>query len=210
MSTRSRRQILAGIGIGGLLSATTVAGGVRAATKGWFAKASFGAASALAIWAGVRATHPNPPETPVRAPGPVAAAPRPAAPARTAEPPVDPPSAPEPVVTPEPAKPVAPARPAVEREPTLTAELAAVEQARRAFLAHDYSQSLKLLDDYARRFPKRQLASEATLLRIEALAARGDRATAARVGRDFLQNHPNGPYAQRVRSVIGESSLGAR
>src|SRR5690242_4377794 len=72
MSAHSRRQILAGIGIGGLLTASTVASGVRAAAKGWFAKAGLGAASALAIWAGVRATHPNAPETPAVAPAAVA------------------------------------------------------------------------------------------------------------------------------------------
>jgi TolA-binding protein len=212
MSTRSRRQILAGIGIGGLLSASTVATGVRAAAKGWFAKASIGAAGALAIWAGVRATHPTPPEVAVVAPAPVHLAPaRPAA-AAPADPGVEPPVAPEPVVTAEPAKAVTPPRgPLGEpRESSLTAELASVEQARRAFLAHDYTQSLKLLDEYTRRFPKRQLASEATVLRIEALAARGDRDTAARIGRDFLQNHPNGPYAKRVRSVIGDSAPGTR
>ena len=219
MSSRSRRQILAGIGIGGLLTASTVASGVRAASKGWFAKASLGAASALAIWAGVRATHPNPPLTPAIAP--VAVAPR-ATPPRAAQPAAIP--AVEPLAEPEvPASdtarapaPRAAARavtpPAVaetgraEREASLTAELGALEQARRAFLARDYSQSLRLLDDYARRFPKRQLASEATVLRIETLAARGDHDAAARVGRDFLQSHPNGPYAQRVRSVIGDGA----
>ncbi|HEV8548921.1 MAG TPA: hypothetical protein VGQ57_07835 [Polyangiaceae bacterium] len=208
MSDRSRRQILAGIGIGGLLSATTVATGVRAAAKGWFMKAGLGAAGALAIWAGVRATHPSPPsppETPIAVPAakPVAAAP--ASPVKVSELPVQ---APEPAVTAEPAK-----APAVARlapvDSSLTAELAALEGARRAFLSHDYAQSLRLLDDYSRRFPKRKLASEATVLRIEALAARGDRDAATRIGRDFLQNHPNGPYAQRVRSVIGDSSTAA-
>ena len=209
MSSRSRRQILAGIGIGGLLSATTVASGVRAAAKGWLAKAGIGAASVLAIWAGVRANHPTPLEAPLARSTPAVAPARQAAPAPAAKSRVEPP-APEPVATTEPVKAVAPVRAAVEREPSLTAELASIEQARRAFLAHDYAQSLKLLDEYTRRFPKRQLASEATVLRIEALAAKGDRDTAARIGRDFLQNHPNGPYAKRVRSVIGDSSPNAR
>lgn len=212
MSSRSRRQILAGIGIGGLLTASTVASGVRAAGKGWFAKAGLGAASALAIWAGVRATHPDPSPDPASAPA--------AAPAQVAAPraaPVGPPAVeqlPEAELPPETAKTPAsrtPARAAAaetraEREASLTRELGAIEQARRAFLARDYSQSLRLLDDYARRFPKRQLASEATVLRIETLAARGDHDAAARVGRDFLQSHPNGPYAQRVRSVIGDGA----
>ncbi|HEX5099783.1 MAG TPA: hypothetical protein VFV94_09805 [Polyangiaceae bacterium] len=206
MPARSRGQILAGIGIGGLLTASTVATGVRAATKGWLAKATLGAASALTIWAGVWAMHPS---TPVPNAGPLAVAPR--APARLPGPPPAAAPAEEPVVASEPA----PAEPSKapagnayrsalpSNEASLRQELGAIEQARRAFLAHDYTQSLKLLDEYTRKFPKRQLGSEATVLRIEALAARGDRDTASRVGHDFLKNHPNGPYAQRVRSVIG-------
>lgn len=209
MPARSRSQILAGIGIGGLLTASTVATGVRAAAKGWFAKATLGAASALTIWAGVRAMHPSSsaPEA-----APVATTPR--APARTPAP--QPMAAPaeEPVAAPEPATGEPSKAPAANtyrsalpsNEASLRQELGAIEQARRAFLAHDYTQSLRLLDEYTRKFPKRQLGSEATVLRIEALAARGDRETASRIGHVFLQSHPNGPYAQRVRSVIGDGT----
>jgi TolA-binding protein len=198
---RSRAQILAGIGIGGLLTATTVASGVRAAaSKGWLATAGVGAAGALAIWAGVRSQAPEPPP-PVPIPVQAAPAARPVRP--TAEPTFSP------AVEPEPAPVATPARARtapIERDASLTAELAALEQARGAFLRRDYSQTLRLLDEYAQRFPKRQLKSEATVLRIEALAARGDQRSATRIGRDFLQSHPNGPYAQRVRSVIGDTT----
>jgi TolA-binding protein len=211
MPAKSRRQILAGLGIGGLLGASTVTSGVRAAAKGWFAKTTVGAAAgALAIWAGVQATHSTPP-TPA---APPAAAPavqqttgvRPAAP-----PAAEVPTASEPEAAPEVPRASIPVRaaPAERNEGSLTQELAALEQARRAFLAHDYTQSLKSLDEYARRFPKRQLGSEATVLRIETLSARGDREAAARIGREFLRNHANGPYAKRVRTVIGEGSSGA-
>jgi TolA-binding protein len=199
---RSRAQILAGIGIGGLLTAATVASGVRAATsKGWLATAGVGA-GALAIWAGVWSQAP---ESKPDVPAPVVApAVRPARPIERTPPPAVAP-APEPEATPA----AAPARPRsaqVERDASLTAELAALEQARGAFLRRDYSQTLRLLDEYAQRFPKRRLGSEATVLRIEALAARGDRQSATRIGRDFLQSQPNGPYAQRVRSVIGDAT----
>jgi TolA-binding protein len=205
MSDRSRAQILAGIGIGGLLTASTVATGVRAAaSKGWLATAGVGAAGALAIWAGVRsqAPEPTPPPTPVA----VQAAPAPRPPRPTPEPTI------APVTEPEVLPPAPPARvraTPVERDASLTAELGALEQARGAFLRRDYSQTLRLLDEYAHRFPKRQLGSEATVLRIEALAARGDKQSATRIGRDFLQSHPNGPYAQRVRSVVGDASAHA-
>lgn len=209
MPPHSRRQILAGIGIGGLLTASTVASGVRAAAKGWFAKATLGAASALTIWAGVRALHPDTP-APETAPAVVAARP----PVRTPTPqavaaPAEEPTAVTETTPVEPTKAPSVNAPRValpSNEASLRQELGAIEQARRAFLAHDYTQALRLLDEYTRKFPKRQLGSEATVLRIEALAARGDRDTASRIGHDFLQNHPNGPYAQRVRSVIGDGA----
>ena len=46
--------------------------------------------------------------------------------------------------------------------------------------------------------------AEATVLRIEALAASGEKQAAARLGKAFLARDPNGPYARRVRSLIGE------
>jgi TolA-binding protein len=209
MSARSRRQILAGIGIGGLLTASTVATGVRAAAKGWLATLGAGTVSAVAIWAGV---HSLGHEAPVADPPKVAKL---AAPARNPEPVPAPspetqaPEAPEAAPT----SAVAPARALVRTnaapDSSLAAELSALEQARSAFLGHDYTQSLRLLDDYARRFPKQTLASEATVLRIESLAGRGDRDSASRLGHEFLQNHPNGPYARRVRSIIGEGSASA-
>jgi hypothetical protein len=47
------------------------------------------------------------------------------------------------------------------------------------------------------------MAVEATVLRIEALAASGNQEAARKAGRAFLARHPKGPYAQRVSSLIG-------
>jgi TolA-binding protein len=209
MSAQSRRQILAGIGIGGLLTASTVASGVRAAAKGWLTTLGAGTVSAVAIWAGVHAVTHQP------APAPVPQAPKVAA-APTSDPtPLATAQATEAAPEPEPVLPAAApmksfTRTAPVTDSSLAAELAAIEQARGAFLSHDYGQALRLLDDYSRRFPKQTLGSEATVLRIESLAGRGDKDSAARIGREFLQNHPNGPYARRVRSLIGEGSASAR
>jgi TolA-binding protein len=210
MPAQSRRQILAGIGIGGLLTASTVASGVRAAAaKGWLATLGAGTVGAVAIWAGVHALNKQPAAV-VTAPSPKLVAAQPAGPARAVTA-TKPAAAPEPEPVPAPAAPpqraLAHAGPATDS--SLTAELTAIEQARKAVLGHDYTQALRLLDDYARRFPKQTLASEATVLRIESLAGRGSRDDAARLGREFLQNHPNGPYARRVRSLIGEGSASA-
>lgn len=214
MTAHSRKQILAGIGIGGLLTASTVATGVRAAAKGWLATAGVSTVGALAVWAGVHSlsagSKSSAPVQHVTAPAAVHKAPamEPVAPP-TAAPVTDNVSAePEPVPTAPTAK--AAPRVAAGADESLTAELSAIDQARAALVNHDYTQTLRLLDDYAHHFSKHRLRSEATVLRIEALAGRGDRDAATRVGREFLQNHPNGPYAQRVRSVIGDAAPSTR
>ncbi len=214
MPAHSRKQILAGIGIGGLLTASTVATGVRAAAKGWLTTAGVGTVGALAVWAGVHTLSAGS--------KPTAVAPHVAVPAAVHQTP-----AMEPVVAP-PAPPVAdtmsseaesvPATSPVRSAPrvpagtdhSLAAELSVIDQARSALANRDYTQTLRLLDDYSHHFSKHRLRSEATVLRIEALAGRGDRDAATRVGRDFLQSHSNGPYAQRVRSVIGDAAPSTR
>jgi hypothetical protein len=214
MSAHSRKQILAGIGIGGLLTASTVATGVRAAAKGWLTTAGVGTVGALAVWAGVHTLGAGPKATVVATHSAPAAA---VHKVPAAQPAVAPP--PAPVVdsvspAPDPVPAAAPVRSAPRitagTDDSLSAELAMIDQARSALLKRDYSQSLRLLDDYSHHFAKHRLRTEATVLRIEALAGRGDRDAATRVGREFLQHHPNGPYAQRVRSVIGDAASSTR
>jgi hypothetical protein len=41
------------------------------------------------------------------------------------------------------------------------------------------------------------------VLRVEALAELGDRESARRLARRFLSDHPNTPYARRLRSFAG-------
>jgi len=113
----------------------------------------------------------------------------------------------EAVPVPPPSEPAPHARKALAPKPdSLPLELEAIEGARAALTRGDASRALKLLDQYAARFPKPRLGAEATLLRIEALVARGDRATATRLGKAFLEREPRSPYARRVRSLIGEST----
>jgi hypothetical protein len=209
MSARSRQRIMTGLGIGGgIIAATTIASGVKATTaKGVLSTIGFGAAvgavGAIAIWVGVAARSPNhPPAPPKAAPAQPAARPVPA-----------PVPQPEPTVVEEPvtalpdvkpAQKATPVRGATPASDSLALELSAIEDARNALARRDYSLSLRLLDDYSRRFSKRHLDSEAMVLRIEALAAKGDRESATRLGKSFLTHHPNGPYARRVRSLVGD------
>lgn len=209
LSSTSRRRIMTGIGIGGgILSATTIASGVNATSaKSILATLGLGGAvsavSAVAIWAGISALSPAPPPPPPPARAPLVAPTPPRAPPAPDTESVTPTDTPT-EVAPLPAKAPVP-RGAERGAESLSLELAALEQSRAALAGRNYSTALRLLDDYARRFPKRRLDSEATVLRIEALAARGDRAAAARIGNQFLATHANSPYARRVRSLIGGS-----
>ncbi|MBX3200424.1 MAG: hypothetical protein KF894_19965 [Labilithrix sp.] len=86
--------------------------------------------------------------------------------------------------------------------PSLEDELAAVDQARAAFVGRDPALALARVESYRRRFPVGRFMDEADALEIQALVslARSDeaRVKAAR----FLAEHPESPYAQRVRSAV--------
>jgi hypothetical protein len=201
----NRKRIAAALGVGSVFAASTVATGASATGKTWLGLATAGAvrlaagvtAGALAIYGGVRALGPEaeaPSKKPVvtlSRPAPVPqpgehAAPSPPAPAETADP--------------------ALRRPAPATPPdTLSEELAVLDQARRALAKRDHAGALARLDEYARRFPRRHLSSEATVLRIETLVKSGDAAQATRLGKDFLARQPNGPYAKRVSSLVADA-----
>jgi hypothetical protein len=85
----------------------------------------------------------------------------------------------------------------------LAGEVASLDAARNLLAGGDASGALRALDDHDRRFPGGVLGPESTMLRIEALAHRGDRAAAARLGEAYLDAHPRSPYASRIRSLLG-------
>jgi len=88
---------------------------------------------------------------------------------------------------------------------SLNRELAKVDGARDALLRGEPAAALRMLEQYNAEFPGGALRTEAQVLRIEALAARGDRAQVARLGGAFLAQQPNGAYARRVRALMGAS-----
>lgn len=207
MSAESRRAILGALGIGGtLVAAGTIAAGIKASGgKGLLTALGIGGVSAIGVvgvWAGLNLTEAAPVPVPVP---PLARNPAPrslvveAKPAPEAPPPVE-------VVTPDALAPSkeTPARAANTVSDPLSLELSAIESARSALARREYSRALRLLDEHRKRFPKAHLMAEATVLRIEALAASGEKQAAARLGKAFLARDPNGPYARRVRSLIGE------
>jgi hypothetical protein len=168
--------------------------------------------------------RPDPAERATSAPGPAPAAtgessaapvlqaPRPR-PARALE--RMPPPAPTPRATEdtsergaevEPAPAVAPASAAEPRRApalTLLDEIELLKRARSALRAGDGAGALVLLDRHERERAGDSLTAEATLLRIEVLAALGRKPAASELAQRFVRSNPNHALSDRARSFIG-------
>jgi hypothetical protein len=110
--------------------------------------------------------------------------------------PVSPVSSAAPPVAPGPSTKRAPVRP----PPSLDQELASMQRARAALGRGDASAALAELDQFGRGPGWRQLAVEARLLRIEALARAGRADEAQNLARRFVEQNPNNPLVDRART----------
>lgn len=221
LSRRSRLRITVALALGVLLPMLSVHAAkayLAGALRSWsgallFRAAVGGTLGAAALWAGAEFSRSDP----KAADRPDAATTRTRAPAL---PPAPTPSASveaplgSPLAAPASATVRAPSSPrrssAGRGVDSLVEELSALERARRSFASGDAKGSLRLLDEYARRFPRPQLGSEAGMLRIEALVVNGERASATRLARAALARQPNGPHARRLRSLVAEAEGAAK
>jgi hypothetical protein len=98
--------------------------------------------------------------------------------------------------------------PSDDERPTLGLgeQVAALDRARNALASGDTTRGIRLLDEYQARFPKGILAQEATVLRIEALLAGGNRPAAADIASQFLASNPTSPHAARIRRLLQRGS----
>jgi hypothetical protein len=85
----------------------------------------------------------------------------------------------------------------------LSREVTRLRHARALLVGGSAANALEVLDGYAREFPLGTLRVEAAALRIEAVAALGDRVSARRLATEFLTRFPSSPLAARVRQVSG-------
>jgi hypothetical protein len=86
---------------------------------------------------------------------------------------------------------------------TLGAQVALLDAARTAAAAGAFGEALSLTDRYQREFPTGELAPDAEVVAIEALAAQGDDdALRERVAR-FLARYPADPHVARVKALAG-------
>jgi hypothetical protein len=87
---------------------------------------------------------------------------------------------------------------------TLSAEIALLDRARAALDAGNTDEALRLLDTHGHTFAAGHLGPEATVLRIEALLRRGDRAAATRLGDELSAKQGASTYAARVHSLFAK------
>lgn len=89
-------------------------------------------------------------------------------------------------------------------KPSLAEEVALLDGARRALMRGDAEGALRILEQHTRVFSAGALIADAAVLRIEALAARGDKAGAISNARAFLAAFPRDPHATHVQNILQE------
>jgi hypothetical protein len=208
LSPAARSRILAGVGATALVatSATTAAAagsGVGLLTKLVVATVLVGGVGAGVAWKATGWSRPRAAPSPAVTAVATAVDPPPvqAPPAEAGDTPAAPgsgTSAPEPAAT---AAPRARA-PSVASSATLSDEVRALDRARRALSSDSPETALRELGRYERRFPKGALGAEETVLRVQALLARGDNERAVALADQFAAAHPDSPYARRVLELV--------
>ena len=86
---------------------------------------------------------------------------------------------------------------------TLNDEQQLIESARRALNAKQPDTAIELLLKHRRIFKRGQFVEEREVLRIQALAQKGQFRAAERSAHRFLQNHPNTVFRDAVTAAVG-------
>jgi hypothetical protein len=85
---------------------------------------------------------------------------------------------------------------------SLSEQVQSLDRARVALGSSDAGTALREIAHYRSVWPKGVFLTEASVLEIEALAARGERSLAASRAASFVAAHPDSPQAERLRSLI--------
>jgi hypothetical protein len=208
-TAQARARALRALGAGAAVATIGTTAPLAAATKSGLTLASkvlilsLVGSGVVAGAVAVRTSHPRTaPTAGAELPGPRPQSPDPARPEAIATS-VDPPAASVPVaVSPAPsAGRTRSARPTSSSD-QLTRETKALELAHRALAEHDPRTALGILDRYRAQFPDGSLASEAVLLRVQALLAIGDRAGAQALADSYSAANPGTPYSRRIKEIV--------
>ena len=195
-----RAAVLAALGAGVATTTAGAAGAAGLATK------LVGLALLASVGVGVALVHAGGETKTATAPAVSAATPPTVMPAASPEPSAAPPEPAPGETALEPGEPTArlAARPkaAPSASSSLSRELQVLKQAHDAIARGNPNGALAALDDYHARFPQGALGAEETVIRVQALLARGDRAQAAAVAKKFSAAHPDSLYARRVERLV--------
>ena len=85
---------------------------------------------------------------------------------------------------------------------SLSEQVQSLDRARVALGAGDAASALREIAHYRAAWPQGVFLTEASVLEIEALAARGERSLAAARAAEFVALHPDSPQANRLRALI--------
>ena len=85
---------------------------------------------------------------------------------------------------------------------SLAEQVQSLDGARLALRSGNSSAALREIAHYRAAWPDGVFLTEASVLEIEALAARGERSLASTRAADFVAAHPDSPQADRLRALI--------
>jgi hypothetical protein len=85
---------------------------------------------------------------------------------------------------------------------TLGSEIASLDEIKNLLSGGDPAAALAAIVKYRRDYPKPALGPEATVLEVQALTARGDRARAALLARRFIKMYPSSPHARQFEQLL--------
>jgi hypothetical protein len=85
---------------------------------------------------------------------------------------------------------------------SLGEETKALDLARHALEGNDPARTLRLLDDYRRRFPRGRLRPESMVLRVAALVKAGQEQAAQSLAHRLLSDGAYQPYWARIQSLL--------
>jgi hypothetical protein len=176
----------------------------------WTRPVTIAGVAAIGIGALIAFTSSRSPEPPAPVARPtvnVQPPPAPSAPATSENNIVTPDSLPNarPSVTPSAAPSVASATPHETGATSIAREVELLDAVKVKLASSEASGAARALDTYDAEFPRGTLRPEATVLRIRTLLLQGDRDGANRLGTAFLESHPSGVHAKRVRALLGEN-----
>jgi hypothetical protein len=95
---------------------------------------------------------------------------------------------------------------ASRRASSLEREVALLDEIRVANSSGDFARGIELVARYRSEFEDGELARDADVFEMEALAGQGERARAAEAARAFLARYPGDPHTPRVRALAAPVS----